>query len=122
MRLVDEVITGIDGILSQGGRATAAQLRKIREDLAVARTRGSVDLDYWRREMTERAHSLRAKVATELHATADLIVRNMGLEAMREKASAWLPTMALTHGRVIEVESAGEDRGDVGAVVVEGEK
>lgn len=110
VRLVDEVITGIDGILSQGGRATVAQLRKIREDLAVARTRGSVDLDYWRKEVTERAHNLRAKVATELHATADLIVRNMGLEALREKARAMLPTMAPAHELVIEAEPAGENR------------
>ena len=77
-------------------------LLELRKELELAITRGHTDLNFWRKEITDRAHSLRAKVATELHATADLIVRNMGLKSIQ--ARDLLPTIESSSVRTIHEE------------------
>lgn len=107
VRLLDEVLASLDARIADGKPLGVGALRELRRDLSTARMRSSTDLQYWRKEVTDRAHQLRAKVATELHATADLIVRNMGLSALAEKARAMLPTF---EPPAIDVDAAECDR------------
>jgi hypothetical protein len=94
VRLLDEVLAGLDARIAEGKPLGVGGMRELRQSLSTARMRASTDLDFWRKGLREAAHGLRAKVATELHATADLIVRNMGLEALRERARAMLPSFS----------------------------
>lgn len=106
VRLLDEVIAQVKAAVDAGRPMGVAGLRTLLAQLGTARMRSGRDLDYWRKELSDRAGHLRAKVATDLHATADLIVRNMGLEALREKARALLPSFhAERADRVIDVDA-----------------
>jgi hypothetical protein len=90
--LLDGIIKDLDRRVNDRKGLSLTELRDLKKNLEVARMRGSTDLQYWRKEISDRAHKLRGKMATELHATADLIVRNMGLETLRDRARTILPT------------------------------
>lgn len=102
VRVLDRLITDLNARIEQKKAMSLTDLRDLAKDLGVARMRATTDLEYWRKEMSGRAEAMRAKIATELHATADLIVRNMGLGALAEKARAMLPTFEAE--RAIEVD------------------
>ena len=99
------LIASVKQRVADGKPLSVTALRDLLRDLETAHVRATTDLDHWRRELAGRARVTRAKVVADLHATADLIVRGMGLEALREKAWRMLPTFGTD--RVIDVE---EDR------------
>ncbi len=103
---LENLIAYIDKQIAAGKGLSLTAAREFAKDLRLAHSRATVDLDYWRKELAERGRNIRSKVTTDLHATADLIVRNMGLEALKEKARAMLPTFV--GERVITVDEDGQ--------------
>lgn len=91
VNLLTELLAKLEARVAEGKGLGVKELREVVKDLDVARMRSTTDLEWWRKDLARRAEAMRARVATELHATADMIVRNMGLEALRERARAMLP-------------------------------
>lgn len=105
VRVLDALIAKVLEKVDAKKGLSLTDLRELLGDLNVARMRSTSDLDYWRREMATRASAMRSKVVTDLHATADLIVRQMGLGALAEKARAMFPTF---EAPAIDVDSGPE--------------
>jgi len=94
VNVLSELIAKLETRAAEGKGLGVKELREVVKDLDTARMRSTTDVEWWRRDLARRAEAMRARVATELHATADMILRNMGLEALRERARALLPLEA----------------------------
>lgn len=93
VQLLSHIIAKVDALRAQGKGLSKTGLGELQADLETARMHATIDVDWWRKELSSRARAVKVKVTADLHATADLVIRNMGLGALAEHARKLLPTI-----------------------------